>query len=134
MVGSALVSQCITKAHLFTRDIASHFGETVIKGHRNLRETPFHYSSGLTIYYQCVIGSDAQLDLILVEFAPTAKCREAGRMATDARLYCQAIVEVMRPALVVSGKELEPVFFGNSGRANIGMLSAGTNAAQALSL
>ena len=50
-------------------------------------------------------------------------------MATDARLYCQAIVEVMRPILVVSGEELEPVFFGNSGRANIGMLSAGTNAA-----
>ena len=99
-VGSALISQCITKAHLPTRDIASNIGETIIKGHRTLQETPFHESSGLTIYHQRVIGSDAQLDLILGEFAPKTRCREPGRMATCPRLYCQATTEVMIPILV----------------------------------
>lgn len=111
-VGSPLVSQCITKAHLPMQDIASNICGTVIKGHRNLQETPFHYRSGLTICYQRVTGSDAQLDLILGEFAPKARCREPGRMATDPRLYCQAIAEVMIPTLVASGEELAPVFFG----------------------
>lgn len=65
MAGSALISQCITNARLPTGGIAS------------------------------TIGSEGDMDLILGEYAPKARCRPEGTMPIDFATYCQAVIGAM---------------------------------------